>query len=114
MQEGVLKIRRWVATVVVLVALAAGGILSQELKNWTGHSVLGAAKTAPTIATDGAPVNLGNFANGFSAVLKPALPGMVVARVRCPPGSPRYEAARDRCSTLARSGRLPRRSRSAR
>jgi serine protease Do len=80
MQESVLKIRRWVATVVVLVALAAGGILSQELKNWTGHSVLGAAKTAPTIAADGAPVNLGNFANGFSSVLKPALPAVVNIR----------------------------------
>ncbi len=80
MQESVLKIRRWVATVVVLVALAAGGILSQGLKDWTGHAVLGAAKAAPTIATDGAPVNLGNFANGFSSVVKPALPAVVNIR----------------------------------
>ena len=80
MQESVLKIRRWVATVVVLVALAAGGILSQELKDWSGHSVLGASKTAPTIAAEGAPVTLGNFANGFSSVLKPALPAVVNIR----------------------------------
>jgi serine protease Do len=75
-----MKIRRWVATVVVLVALAAGGILSQQLKDWTGHSVLGASKTAPTIAAEGAPVTLGNFANGFSSVLKPALPAVVNIR----------------------------------
>ena len=80
MKEEVVKIRRWVATVVVLVALAAGGVLSQGLKDWTGHTVFGAAKTAPTIATDGAPVNLGNFANGFSSVLKPALPAVVNIR----------------------------------
>ena len=80
MQESVLKIRRWVATVVVLVALATGGILSQQLKDWTGHSVLGASKTAPTIAAEGAPVTLGNFANGFSSVLKPALPAVVNIR----------------------------------
>jgi serine protease Do len=80
MQESVLKIRRWVATVVVLVALATGGILSQGLKNWTGHSVLGASKTAPTIAAEGAPVTLGNFVNGFSSVLKPALPAVVNIR----------------------------------
>jgi len=80
MEENVMKIRRWVATVVVLVALAAGGILSQQLKDWTGHSVLGASKTAPTIAAEGAPVTLGNFANGFSSVLKPALPAVVNIR----------------------------------
>jgi serine protease Do len=80
MQENVMKIRRWVATVVVLVALATGAILSQQLKDWTGHSVLGASKTAPTIAAEGAPVTLGNFANGFSSVLKPALPAVVNIR----------------------------------
>jgi serine protease Do len=80
MQETVLKIRRWVATVVVLVALAAGGILSQGLKGWSGHSVLGAGKASPTIASDGAPITLGSFANGFSSVLKPALPAVVNIR----------------------------------
>src|SRR6267378_996701 len=80
MQESVMKIRRWLATVVVLVALATGGVLSQGLKNWTGHSVLGASKTAPTIAAEGTPITLGNFTNGFSSVLKPALPAVVNIR----------------------------------
>ncbi|MGH9711686.1 MAG: DegQ family serine endoprotease [Candidatus Acidiferrales bacterium] len=80
MKEDVVKIRRWAATVVVLVALAAGGILSQGFRDWTGRTVFGAAKTAPTIAAEGAPVNLGNFANGFSSVLKPALPAVVNIR----------------------------------
>jgi serine protease Do len=80
MKQEVLRIRRWVATVVVVAALAAGGILSQGMKGWTGHSVLGAGKASPTIASDGNPVNLGNFANGFSSVLKPALPAVVNIR----------------------------------
>jgi serine protease Do len=80
MQEKVMRVRRWVAAVAVLVAVAAGGILSQGLKDWTGHSVLGAAKATPTIAADGAPINLGTFANGFSSVLKPALPAVVNIR----------------------------------
>ncbi|HWY46455.1 MAG TPA: DegQ family serine endoprotease [Bryobacteraceae bacterium] len=80
MQENVMKIRRWAATVVVLAALATGGILSQGIKGWTGHSVLGASKAAPTIATEGTPITLGNFANGFSSVLKPALPAVVNIR----------------------------------
>ncbi len=42
MESKVLKIRHWVATVVVLVALAGGALLSQGFKNWTGHTVFGA------------------------------------------------------------------------
>jgi len=80
MSEGVVKIRRWVATVVVVAALAAGAVLSQGMKDWTGHSVLGAGKATPTIASEGTPVNLGNFVNGFSSVLKPALPAVVNIR----------------------------------
>ncbi|MGA8224654.1 MAG: DegQ family serine endoprotease [Candidatus Acidiferrales bacterium] len=80
MKEEVLKIRRWVAAIVVVAALAAGGILSQGMKDWTGHSVFGAGKASPTIASDGVPVTLGNFANGFSSVLKPALPAVVNIR----------------------------------
>lgn len=80
MNEGVLRIRRWVAAIVLVAALAAGGILSQGMKDWTGHSVFSAGKAIPTIASDGAPVNLGNFANGFSSVLKPALPAVVNIR----------------------------------
>src|SRR5271155_3586660 len=80
MSEGVVKIRRWVATVVVVAALAAGEILSQGMKDWTGHSVFGAGKATPTVANEGTPVNLGNFVNGFSSVLKPALPAVVNIR----------------------------------
>jgi serine protease Do len=80
MESKVLKIRHWVATVVVLVALAGGAVLSQGFKNWTGHTVFGApgVSGAPIAMTQNAlPVSLGNFANGFSAVLKPALPAVV-------------------------------------
>jgi serine protease Do len=80
MNQEVLRIRRWVAAIILVAALAAGGILSQGMKDWTGHSVLGAGKATPTIATDGAPVSLGTFANGFSSVLKPALPAVVNIR----------------------------------
>ncbi len=77
MESRVLKVRHWVATVVVLVALAGGALLSQGFKNWTGHTVFGAPGTPIAITQNALPVSLGNFANGFSAVLKPALPAVV-------------------------------------
>jgi serine protease Do len=77
MQSKELRIRRWVATVVVLVALAGGALLSQGFRNWTEHTVFGATKTPIAVAQNALPVSLGNFANGFSAVLKPALPAVV-------------------------------------
>jgi serine protease Do len=77
MESRVLKIRRWVATVVVLVALAGGALLSQGARNWTDHTVLGAPRAPIAITQNALPVSLGNFANGFSAVLKPALPAVV-------------------------------------
>jgi serine protease Do len=77
MESRVLKIRRWVATVVVLVALAGGALLSQGVRNWTDHTVFGAPRTPIAVTQNALPVSLGNFANGFSAVLKPALPAVV-------------------------------------
>src|SRR5271156_4916335 len=77
MQSKELRIRRWVATVVVLVALAGGALLSQGFRNWTEHTVFGASKMPIAVAQNALPVSLGNFANGFSAVLKPALPAVV-------------------------------------
>ena len=77
MESKVLKIRHWVATVVVLVALAGGALLSQGFRNWTNHTVFGAPGTPIAITQNALPVSLGNFANGFSAVLKPALPAVV-------------------------------------
>jgi serine protease Do len=77
MESRVLKVRHWVATVVVLVALAGGAVLSQGFKNWTGHTVFGAPGAPIAMTQNALPVSLGNFANGFSAVLKPALPAVV-------------------------------------
>jgi serine protease Do len=77
MESRVLKIRRWVATVVVLAALAGGALLSQGARNWMDHTVFGAPRAPIAITQNALPVSLGNFANGFSAVLKPALPAVV-------------------------------------
>jgi serine protease Do len=77
MESKVLKIRHWVATVVVLVAIAGGALLSQGFRNWTGHTVFGAPGAPIAMTQNALPVSLGNFANGFSAVLKPALPAVV-------------------------------------
>jgi serine protease Do len=77
MESRVLKIRRWVATVVVLMALAGGALLSQGARNWTDHTVFGAPSAPIAVTQNALPVSLGNFANGFSAVLKPALPAVV-------------------------------------
>jgi serine protease Do len=80
MQSSVVKIRRWVAGVAVTAAFAGGALLSQGFRDWAGHTVLGSPRTPVTIAQNALPVSLGNFANGFSAVIKPALPAVVNIR----------------------------------
>jgi serine protease Do len=80
MQSSVVKIRRWVAGVAVTVAFAGGALLSQGFRDWAGHTVLGSPRTPVSIAQNALPVSLGNFANGFSAVIKPALPAVVNIR----------------------------------
>lgn len=77
MKNDVLQIRRWLATVVVLAAIAGGVLLANGWRSWTGHSVYGAPGLPVTVSGNSAPVALGNFTNGFSSVLKPALPAVV-------------------------------------
>ena len=80
MERSRLSIRRWVATVVVVAAFAGGGLLSQGFRDWAGHTVLGSPREPIAVAQNALPVSLGNFANGFSAVIKPALPAVVNIR----------------------------------
>ncbi len=80
MESSSLKIRRWVATVVVIAAFAGGALLSQGFRNWADHTVFGSPRQPITVAQNALPVSLGNFANGFSAVIKPALPAVVNIR----------------------------------
>jgi len=77
MNSNELHIRRWVATLVILAALVGGGVLALGLRNWSGGTVMGAGNLPVTMARETSPVTLGNFANGFSSVLKPALPAVV-------------------------------------
>jgi serine protease Do len=70
-------VRRWVAVAVIAAALVGGGILAIGLRSWTGTSVMGAGNLPVTVERNAAPVPLGNFANGFATVLKPALPAVV-------------------------------------
>jgi serine protease Do len=77
MSNQVVHIRRWVATVVVIAALAGGALLSSGLKSWSNHSVFGAPKFDVAVAHDSTPVLLGSLQNGFASVLKPALPAIV-------------------------------------
>src|SRR5215469_6640188 len=78
MNSSEFHIRRWVATVVVLAAIAGGALLALGLRNWSsGGPVYGALSLPVTMARDNAPVPLGSFANGFASVLKPALPAVV-------------------------------------
>ncbi len=77
MNSGTLRVRRWVATVVVLAALAGGAILATGLRNWSGNPVYGSTSLPADVARDSSPVPLGAFANGFASVLKPALPAVV-------------------------------------
>ena len=77
MNSSHLHIPRWVATLVVLAALIGGGALALGLRDWSGHEVFGASNLQLTLAKSVEPVSLGNFTNGFAAVLKPALPAIV-------------------------------------
>ena len=77
MKSSHLHIPRWVATLVVLAALVGGGVLAVGLRDWSGHEVFGASNLQLTLAKSVEPVSLGNFANGFASVLKPALPAVV-------------------------------------
>jgi serine protease Do len=77
MKSSDLHIPRWIATVVVLVALIGGGVLALGFRNWSGHEVFGASNLALTMARSSSPVSLGSFSNGFASVLKPALPAVV-------------------------------------
>jgi serine protease Do len=80
MDSSVVKIRRWVLGVAVAAVFAGGALLSQGIRDWAGHSVLGSPRSPITVAQNALPVSLGNFANGFSAVIKPALPAVVNIR----------------------------------
>jgi len=77
MKSSELHIRRWVATLVVLAAVAGGIVLAIGVRNWSSESVYGAGKIPVVVSRNEAPVPLGSFANGFAAVLKPALPAVV-------------------------------------
>ena len=77
MKSGDLHIPRWVAVVALLATLVGGGVLAIGLRNWTGHTVFGAPDVNVTLARNVSPVPLGNFSNGYSAVLKSALPAVV-------------------------------------
>ncbi len=77
MSGKVIGIRRWVAVTALTLTLVAGGIFGVWATNWSGHTVLGAAKVALKMAGNPNPVSLGSFSNGFAAIVKPALPAVV-------------------------------------
>ena len=77
MSSGEVRIRRWVATVVVLAAIVGGVVLDIGLRHWSGRTVFGAPSLAVNVAHDDNPVLLGTLANGFASVLKPVLPAVV-------------------------------------
>jgi serine protease Do len=77
MSNDVLKVRRWAAVVAIIAAIAGGALLSNGIKDWSGHTVFGAPTVPVVVGKDPAPIRLGEFANGFSSVVKPALPAVV-------------------------------------
>ncbi|HEX8711995.1 MAG TPA: DegQ family serine endoprotease [Terracidiphilus sp.] len=77
MKSPTLHIPRWLATAAVVAALVCGGVLALTFRDWSNHEVFGAPAAGLTVASDGAPVSLGNLKNGFASVLKPALPAVV-------------------------------------
>jgi serine protease Do len=79
MSGKVIGVRRSVAMTVLAGALAVGGIFGVWAMNRSSHPVFGAAdaKIAMKTASNPNPVSLGGFTNGFSAIVKPALPAVV-------------------------------------
>ena len=63
--------------VAVVLLLVVGGIVRAGFVRMPGHSVLGATKVSVRVASDAAPVSLGDFKNGFAGVLSQALPAVV-------------------------------------
>ena len=77
MSSSEFRIRRWVATVVVLAAIIGGVVLDIGLRHWGGGTVFGAPTLNVTVAHDTNPVLLGTLPNGFASILKPVLPAVV-------------------------------------
>jgi serine protease Do len=77
MKSTQLTIRRSVATLVVLAALAGGAVLAIGFRNWSGQPVFGAASMPAAVVRDKGPIPLGSLENGFASILKPALPAVV-------------------------------------
>jgi serine protease Do len=77
MSSSEFRVRRWVATVVVLAAIIGGVALDIGLRHWGGSTVFGAPSLDVKVAHDDSPVLLGTMANGYSSVLKGALPAVV-------------------------------------
>ena len=77
MSSSEFHIRRWVATLVVLAAIIVGVALDVGLRHWGDHTVFGAPSLAVNLAHDDNPVLLGTLQNGFSSILKGALPAVV-------------------------------------
>jgi serine protease Do len=77
MSSSEFRVRRWVATVVVLAAIIGGVALDIGLRHWGGNTVFGAPSLDVKIAHDDSPVLLGTMSNGYASVLKPVLPAVV-------------------------------------
>lgn len=77
MSSNEFRVRRWVATVVVLAAIIGGVALDIGLRHWGGNTVFGAPSLDVKIAHDDSPVLLGTMSNGYASVLKPVLPAVV-------------------------------------
>ena len=71
------QVRRGVAVAILVVALIAGAIVGTWALRWSDHKVFGAPMIPVKVAGAVDPVRLGGFANGFAAVVKPALPAVV-------------------------------------
>ena len=76
MESSSLKIRRWVATVVVIAAFAGGALLSQGFRNWADHTVFGSSAPADHRGAECAAGQSWEISRtDFRRCMKPALPG---------------------------------------
>jgi serine protease Do len=81
MKNATTKTSYWLFLLVIALLIVGGllraGMIRVPGHPVLGHAVLGAPKVSVHVAENAAPVSLGDFKNGFSSVLSPALPAVV-------------------------------------
>ena len=62
-------------SILIILALAIGGLVAARIVSWPGRKVLGAEKIPLKIAGQLPPISLEDFKNGYASAIDPAFSG---------------------------------------